>query len=211
MRSATSAAISEPGRLIAAYASCEPELAGQHAEFYSGLDDDSRAAVWAMLIAHRYRPYGGSMAFSLADLLQEKQLDCDNYVFLTIRLFRVLRPDSKLDLDFVGWEGGMVGNHAQLIVNHPTVSLLLDPTVGIAAKIGFDDLASGKAVQTRHLLELSDRDDPPGFRNKVKTALLTGDYRPSHILYYFSDPDDLVKALPNINNWPTPAIQERDH
>lgn len=149
------------------------------------------------------------MALRLEDLIREKQLDCDNFVILTIHLFRILRPRSLIDVDMVGWERGMVGNHAQIIVNHPREPLMIDPTVGVVAKVTFDDIASGKAVARRDIATLSRRDDPPGFRYRVVTALEMGAYRPSHILYYFNNPDDYQSALAQINNWPTPAIQER--
>ncbi|KRE02609.1 hypothetical protein ASE61_15135 [Bosea sp. Root670] len=209
VRSAVSATASDATYFRSAFDRCSYLLAARDEDFFRALDDDQRALVWAVIAAHNYRPYGNSMAFRLPDLLSEKHLDCDNYVLLAIRLFRLLRPDAKLDVDMVGWEGGLVGNHAQIVANHPTTPLLVDPTVGIVAKISFDDLASGKNVDPEDLLVLSQRNDPPGFREKVEKALLSGAYRPSHILYYFNDPDDYPAAIATVKTWPTPAIQER--
>lgn len=149
------------------------------------------------------------MAMTLENLIQEQQLDYDNYVLLTIHLFRILRPNSSIDVDMVGWEGGMVGNHAQIIVNAPGEPLMIDPTVNVVARVDFDEMASGKRVSRRDIIALSQRDDPPGFQQRVVTALQVGDYRPSHILYYFNNPEDYAPALASVSKWPTPAIQER--
>lgn len=209
VRRAVAVAANSASQLLTTFERCRASLLARDEEFFKDLDEDQIALIWSVSTAHRYRPYGSSMAFSLPDLLKEKHLDCDNYVFLTIRLFRLLRPHSKLDIDMVGWERGPVGNHAQIVVNHDRVPLMLDPTVGLIAKISFDDLASGKKVEEDDLLILSRRDDPPGFRDRVRDAVLFGGYRPSHILYYFSDVDDYPTALATVNKWPTPAIQER--
>lgn len=209
VRTVVTKAASSSAPLIATFAKCRANLISRDEDFFRDLDEDQIALIWTMSAAHRYRPYGNSMAFNLPDLVKEKQLDCDNFVFLTIRLFRLLRPGSNLDVDMVGWERGPVGNHAQIIVNHARVPLLIDPTVGIVAKISFDDLASGKKVDDDDLLMLSRRDDPPGFRDRVRDALLSGGYRPSHMLYYFNNPDDYPPALSSLRKWPTPAIQER--
>lgn len=209
VRSVVSIAAQDATPLRAAFDQCLAPLVARDPDFFRPLDDDQRALIWATIVAHNYRPYGNSMAFSLPALLSESSLDCDNYVLLAIRLFRLLRPEGKLDIDMVGWEGGPVGNHAQIVANHPTTPLLVDPTVGVVAKIGFDDLASGKKVNPKDLIVLSQRNDPPGFREKVEKALLSGAYRPSHILYYFNDPDDYPAALATVKAWPTPAIQKR--
>jgi hypothetical protein len=187
---------------------CAGEMVARAPTFFRGLDDDQVALIWVAQAAHLYRPYGHSMAFTLEDLVRERQLDCDNYVFLTVRLFRLLRPASSLDVDIVGWERGMIGNHAQIIVNHPT-PLLVDPTVGVVARGGFDEIARGMPVSSSDIVILSERDNPPGFRDRVIKSLETGAYRPSHLLYYFNDPDDYPPSLSNVDNWPTPAIQER--
>ena len=44
----------------------------------------------------------------------------------------------------LGFDGGATGNYAQGMITISGTSLLLDPTIGMVVKIGFDDLLSSR-------------------------------------------------------------------
>jgi hypothetical protein len=66
---------------------------------------------------------------------------------------------------------------------------LADPTVGIIAAAGFNEILSGKPVPSEKVVAFYAYDDPEiiKFGNKVYSAITSGGYRPSDLLYYFSD------------------------
>jgi len=121
------------------------------------LQDIELFAVYSSFIAYSMATYGNSIKFEYKDLLREKKLDCDNYAMLTYYLF--LEGKNKygrgndLKFKFVGWDGGAVGNHAQIFVSTKKTSILLDPSIGIVAITNFNTIASGIPVIDKNIFD----------------------------------------------------------
>ena len=138
--------------------------------------DQQLRAVFAAAIANRFAPYGNSVALRLDDLVDEPRLDCDNYVALTYHLYRAAGGTG--DVDIVGWDGGPVGNHAELIVD----GVLLDPTIGVAAEADLRSLLAGEPVRSR--LDLEGERALPEYRRRVLAAMDSGGYGRRDLLYW---------------------------
>lgn len=136
------------------------------------------------------------MALDLPSLLREKHIDCDNYAALTGYFANILSPGRENDLIIIGLDGGSVGNHAQVFfrISHNR-EILADPTVGIYAEEGFNDLLSGKPLATDKIAVMHMHKDVAidAFGNRVYTALAEGRYRPSDLLYYFHGLDAFLR------------------
>jgi hypothetical protein len=96
---------------------------------------------------------------------------------------------ARRDLRYVGWDGGAVGNHAQVMVGQ---DLLIDPTVGLVADMELRPLTRG--VPVRRVVDMGHHDVHPdtgrigrhvagGFRDRVRDALRRGRYREGDVLY----------------------------
>lgn len=162
-----------------------------------------------------YGPDGGSVADPLVTLLSRPNMDCDNYVAVTWRLFELLDPGHATKVAALGWDGGYFGNHAQICA-HKTPngggsgggSLLCDPTIGlVVCAHNYDWYAAGKNVNSAYSASFYyDKGDGIGqFDSTVKTALFTGKIKPSDILYTFSDVNKFASPPP-MADWPTPAL-----
>lgn len=184
------------------YDMCRTTFINELGPAFANLNEDGRKLAWASVMAYELKPYGGSMAFSFKDLIAASVLDCDNYVFLTWHLFRTMKPLSPIGVRMVGWNGGAVGNHAQIFTEGTGVPLLLDPTIGLVAVASFDQVAKGQPVTA--FKEFYWRTELATFRANVVAALTGGLYKPSDLLYWFPEPDDYVDALSHIKEWATP-------
>lgn len=176
----------EPSALNAAYVSCQSELAERLRDLK--LDEWGLKASFAVIAAHAMAPYGQSSAFELPVLMREKFLDCDNYAALTGYFVAILLPDHPRTFSVVGFEGKTIGNHAQLILRvgaHHRI--LADPTVGIIADVGYNALLSSKPVPAEKIQAFYAHHDADilKFGNTVYSAIASGSYRPSDLLYYF--------------------------
>jgi hypothetical protein len=180
-----------PPEILSAYNGCQSDLQ-RHLESW-GLRRDQRYAIFAALVAHRMAPYGESLALTLDDLLAARQLDCHTYVALTGYLLRFL-PASDYRLRFLGFDGGVIGNHAQLLFETRDQSILLDPTIGMIAMIGYDELMMGAKVDPDRVFSaFAYKDsDIDLFERRVVDAVIEGRYRPSDALYYFQSLDDYI-------------------
>lgn len=184
---------------------------------FSTMNDDGFIAAFACQVAYDMKPYGTSTATTLKALLAEPVLDCDNYARLAHQLFRVARPLSALRWFMVGWDYGAVGNHAQVCVNGAGLPLLLDPTVGYVVRTAagipaWDAVMKGIPVAAGSLKMLPNaRPVDPNiidFRQSVLNALLSGDYNPSDLLYFFDmDKPKMEQEMANRVKWPTPAVE----
>ena len=111
------------------------------------------------LVAFDLKPYGQSIKTTLADLLAEPVLDCDNYAMLMWRLFKFLCPEATTNVAVVGWNNGPIGNHAQMHCQKNADSYgmgggywMVDPTFGILlCAYNFDGIASGAKVNPVYL------------------------------------------------------------
>jgi hypothetical protein len=154
------------------------------------------AACFACVCAFDLKPYGPepSTGVDMATLLGAPALACDDYVRLTLEFMKRLSQCAGLTVAAVGWNGGAVGNHAQLFVTDPSVSetMLLDPTIGFLARdVTYDMVASGKpcpAATMSSFLARTGRNDPniSSFSVTVETAVCYGQYKPSDAFFYCS-------------------------
>src|SRR5262249_23742317 len=128
----------DPRRNIGiAYRACDAELTRRTTSLR--LTADEKKIAFLSVLAYSMAPYGASRSVRLEDLLSDKGLDCDNYAILTGHFSRIFLGD-RIDIKFVGFDGGAIGNHAQVFVGRDGESLVLDPTIGLVARIGFNDL-----------------------------------------------------------------------
>ncbi len=150
-------------------------------------------AVFAGVAAYAMLPYKRSRAVRLDDLLKEPGLDCDNYATLTGHFLNILLPGAH-DFAMVGFDGGAVGNHAQVFVTVERRQMLLDPTFGIVADASFDDVLQGRPVASDHIYDFTIRDDPPTYnqRKLVLRALGEGAYKPSDLLYFYNSVEEYI-------------------
>lgn len=173
-----------------------------------------------MVLAHAFAPYGKSKSMTLIELLKDEAMACDNYAILTEYISQVF---GEFVLDFVGMDSGAVGNHAQLFLRDAeNGDLLLDPTIGLVARVDFDSLFSGKSIKEEEIKIFRQHKDKPidDFANKINSALILGKYRPSDMLYYFHSFDDYLSFSKNMTpywksldvdsvviRYPTPAAR----
>lgn len=182
--------------------------------FVNETEDHYRLA-FCSLVAYDHVPYGsggGSASDPLTALLSRESMDCDNYVTVAWRLFRILSPTSQTRVAAIGWDGGYFGNHAQLVAHKtPNLygqdggSLVVDPTIGLViCGYNFDHYAATKPCLAYYSKSFYyDRSDGTvQFNNNVKAAFYNGLLKPSDLLYAFSDIEQFV-APPEL--LPTPA------
>lgn len=171
------------------------------------------------LVAFDLKPYGASNAVEMADMLAAASLDCDNYAILMWRLFDILCPEATTKVSAVGWHNGPIGNHAQMHCHQNADAnengggyWLVAPTVGIMlCGWDFDSVARGMPVgnKTRYLKSFHKACGRSGsatqwLHDAVRTALIGGLYRPSHLLYYYVDLDRYIAPVPDFGDWMTP-------
>lgn len=161
--------------------------------------EDQRKAVFAAIGAYSMKPYGSSTALALDELTHADYLDCDNYVAMAHYIYRGIGGNSPFRI--VGFVGGVVGNHAQAIVESEAGSVLLDPTVGIVARIGFNDLLRGKPVVVE---DFRWREEISQYHSRVVLALQTGAYKPSDLMYWFASIEDYRDNTAS-SRWATPG------
>jgi hypothetical protein len=177
---------------------------------YAAMSDDGFIAVFASQVAYDMKPYAGSTATTLKDLLAADGLDCDNYARLAHQLFRLARPVSSLRWYMVGWDYGAVGNHAQVFVYGTGCPLMLDPTIGAVGKSAYTNVAKSIPIPALRFLPNSRPVDSSisDFKAAVTNALLSGLYQPHDLLYFFDmDKPKLEQEIVNRAKWPTPAVE----
>lgn len=198
-----------------AYQACRDEIA-QRTKGMS-LDDRGLRVVFATLLAHASAEYGSTPAYTLPDLLKADGLMSTGYLLLLSHYLQTLGIPAK-HMRIVGFQGGKIGNYAQGMITVGKTSLLLDPTVGLVAKVGFNDLLSGRRLKADQIVASYMHSSPnlQGTLSSISQAVFDGQYRPSDLLYYFSNPDHYLgfnglapsdsKPLPsNLMRYPTPG------
>jgi hypothetical protein len=166
----------DPARTARVFEACRSAVAFDTRPSGIPRTEDAMRAVFATALAHRFAPYGTSTAISLEDLVREPALDCDNYIALAHHLYRQVGGTEEVQI--LGWDGGAVGNHAQIWIG----DLLLDPTLGIAAVLPLERLFAGRPL--RRLVDLSAQPTMPEYREWVVGSLERGEYEPGDILYW---------------------------
>lgn len=159
------------------------------------------SAAMAAITAWDLKAYGPepTTGVDLDTLLASPTLACDDYVRLAWYFIKLM-PDytAGLRVTAVGWDGGAVGNHAQMLVSYSGMSLLLDPTTGLVVKYSgktedvLNSLCSGGCVSPllRASFEAYNNYSIGSFNTMVCAAVLNGRYRPSDLYYYTSDLDE---------------------
>jgi hypothetical protein len=173
---------------LAAYRSaCLPELKSR-----IGFDDPRYETEFydlalATVLAHYSAPYGPSSVIDFAGILSEGSLNCSNYGALV----GYLAPNAGLS--FVGFQGGAVGNHLQLFLQHQDLNVMYDPTIGLIAFVTFDQMLSGKPVAKNKVFSFFSGDPQiVSFNDTVIDAVENGRYRPSDLLYYYESLDHML-------------------
>ncbi|MBZ6076295.1 calcium-binding protein [Microvirga puerhi] len=168
------------------------------ASFASQPEDQIKLA-FAALVAYELKPYGTSKVVTLDELLATNGgLDCVKYVLLASYLFEKLSPTSASEVALIGWDGGAVGNHAQLLISTPgSKAMLVDPTIGLFAKTdGYNALVYGDPIAKSDQVSFYSRHDIDWFNGKVVKAVTDGLFKPADILYYYGSPEELLQYPP---------------
>jgi len=178
------------------YQAVKPGMICAMGSQFSTQPDRHLRFAFASFLAWDLKPYGQSAELALLDLINAPDLDCDNYVRLAWFFYQLMVPDTASEVLVLGWEGGPVGNHAQIQISTPGYpSMLCDPTIGLAVHgIGFDDLCARFNTPANWLYSIfgnNSRPDMNKFNEIVQGAIMTGGYRASHLLYVYNRIDTL--------------------
>ncbi|MGC5324926.1 stalk domain-containing protein [Brevibacillus sp. SYSU BS000544] len=198
----------EPGFIVKAFELSKTELRTALGTEFKEIDDRQLFHVFSTLVSYELAPYGFSDATKLDKILKEPVLDCDNYALAALQLAKFDPFTSKnIPFNFVGWYGGAVGDHAQLITVDKTtgISLLLDPTIGLIAKASYNEILSGKPIKIKDIVISASRPEPKelgGFTKRVADALIEGKYKPTDIYYFFENVDQFFNVAGKMRTWP---------
>jgi hypothetical protein len=155
------------------------------------LSEDVLKAAWCSVVAYGLAEYGPQPTTNdLTSLLLSPTLACNGYVTVTWRLLEEFGI-STLKQVAVGWDGGAIGNHAQMLVLDSSSNVLLDPTIGLVVDgVTMDGLVSGVHYQNMHSFYDYERADLQSFNQKVKNAVAEGLYLPNDAIYYVPGEDN---------------------
>jgi hypothetical protein len=211
------ALVANPATISALYAANRARFIADLGAGFSAEIEEHYKFGFCGLVAFDLKPYGGSVAVTLPDLLAAPALDCDNYAILMWRLFKILAPSASTNVAAVGWNNGPFGNHAQMHCHKNADAngngggyWLVDPTIGVMlCGHGFDWVASGKRSSMAYCKSFHAACGRQGsatqqLHDNVMAALAGGLYRPSHLLYYYVDLDRFISPVPDYADWMTP-------
>ena len=174
----------DPATFDAHYAACRDEVL----TLLGDASDAEGALMFASLVAHQLAPYGLSLAYELDVLLAEPQLDCDNYAWLTMLLWRE-SAHAEGRVRMVVWEHPALGVHAQVVADFPDGrALLLDPTTNMVARVSLAEAFGGRGVASEAIILLPDRNAALGARPHYVAALQLGMLTPDHLILLSDDP-----------------------
>lgn len=183
---------------------CAQELRVVLGDEFKKVGDESLRAVLATVVAANFAEYGASSALSFEDIKNSSHLNCANTLFLVGYLLDAF--DSE-NLQPIGFDGGAIGNHAQLLFKGSGETLLLDPTAGLIAKTNFDDLLRGVPVSQSKIRTFSIKDKSKSInssRERVYIAIQRGKYQPSDFMYMHESLAEL-KSRGSSNSYFTPG------
>lgn len=166
------------------------------------LDEDGLSLVFATLVAYQAAPYGAEdgPVDTLKNMFALSNMECRGYSLLVAKLFRKLQLGNRWSVYLHGFDGAkFIGNHAQVIAVDTTSGvpgstkksgLVLDPMVGIVAKVTLDALplptspADVFVLGQRKNADISTISDLRGFRLNVARGLTTrGTYDYKKMIY----------------------------
>lgn len=148
-----------------------------------GLSAEALKAAWCSIVAHKLVPYGpGPQTTALRAILDADAIACAHYITLTWHLLAEFGLERD-NLVAIGWDGGAVGNHAQLLFDDGASRLLLDPTVGrIANGVTLHGLIAGERYDAQ--ASFLDRMDIAAFDRIVGQALAGGSHHVRDLIYH---------------------------
>lgn len=168
-----------------AFPKCREELLADLGEAFAGYDDDALKAILATIASARFALYGPSNALSYEEIAASAYLNCGNTILLAGFLFD--QGDTRVRP--IGFDGGAVGNHAQLLFfqnDDPDDEndLLLDPTFGIVAITSLNSLLSGREVPDSRIRRFAIKDKSiKQVQGTVFASVAEGRYKPSDFMY----------------------------
>jgi hypothetical protein len=179
---------SNPDSIRAHWAATKAQFKADLGPYFASQCDSHLALALCSVVAFEYRPYGSSRARSLEALLNEPQLDCDNVVSLAWELYTIIYPRTPSRITAVGWDGGAVGNHAQLQASTPgSTDIMLDPTIGLCVRgINVAPICNGFMVPMTSLKSFwaySPKPPLTAFEPVVRGAFIGGQFEVEHLLY----------------------------
>jgi hypothetical protein len=199
-----------PVHITDIYRKCSHEFIDTLGDRFKELNEQELQYIFCFVISHIVFPYGktiSSTAFD--DLLDAEALDCSNFGVLSTYLSRLCASGAEkhICLSFVGWDGGIIGNHQMVFLKRKNsdLSILLDPCIGLFAKADFDSVASGKSIHIDNIIVFSDREYLESSRINVIRALIGGLFKPSDLLYYFDGMEHYLYHYGDPRFWPTPG------
>lgn len=192
---------SDPSKSEYYYGVCKSNFISTLGAGYSSVPDNLLRLMWCGMVANHLKPYGPCSVHDLDGLLASDVLDCDNYAALAIRLYEIMTCNNDASYALLGFKGGAVGNHAQLIAWDGTYSVVIDPTVCVFALSDYDDLISG--VPASGVVDINWQWSAlDTFEMTVKGALSGGLYKPSDCMYWFRTIEQLTGIHYSV--WVTP-------
>lgn len=197
-------AVRTSGSIDVLFPKCVQELRVALGDEFQKVGDESLRAVLATVVAANFAEYGASSALSFEDIKDSSHLNCANTIFLVGYLLDAF--DSE-NLQPIGFDGGAIGNHAQLLFKGSGETVLLDPTAGLIAKTNFDDLLRGVPVSQSKIRTFSIKDKSKNInssRERVYIAIQRGKYRPSDFMYMHESLAEL-KSRGSSNSYFTPG------
>jgi hypothetical protein len=160
---------------------CSQELRAALGAEFEKIGDESIRAILATIVAANFAEYGASSALSYKDIRNSSHLNCGNTIFLVGYLLGAI---TSKNLKPIGFAGGIVENHAQLLFYENGETVLLDPTTGLIAKTNFNNLLQGIPVDENKIRSFSIKDKSiNSFRETVYIAINRGKYMPSDFMY----------------------------
>lgn len=160
---------------------CSQELRAVLGDEFQAIGDGALRAILATVVAANFAEYGASSGLSYEEIKNSSHLDCSRTILLVGYLLDGLESKS---LKPIGFDGGFIGNHAQLLFNDNNDTILLDPTAGIIAKTNFNDLLRGIPLDEKNIRTFSMKDKSiNSFRENIYIAISRGKYLPSDFMY----------------------------
>jgi hypothetical protein len=211
-----------PGKVVQYYAAMAADFKNRLGPNFGMFTEPTFHLMFCALVAFEMKPYGSSTAIQLSDCLAAPVLNCGNYPALAVQLQALNWPSDGTIIDFLGWNGGAVGNHAQLYATSPPVNagVLIDPTIGLFVSCcGYDLLCAGYKFPSGNLSSWFSWDagkrtalasqgigeDISAFNNTIISAIENGSYKASDTLYYFRGWAKFLAQSPELD-WATPQV-----
>jgi hypothetical protein len=155
-----------------------------------GLSSDAKIAAWCTVVAYGLVPYGpGPQTTDLTQILHAETIACTHYVTLAWELMAFFGVSTNEETA-VGWDGGAVGNHAEMFFSDATSNLLLDPTIGMVVNgATLEGIISGEHYTD--YASFYSRNDITSFNSTVINAVTHGLYNTRDVIY----------DVPTLDNW----------